>query len=235
MQLESANRELELFSYSVSHDLRAPLRAIQGFSEIIARRHKDKLNDEGRHYFDNIITASEQMDQLITDLLDYARIGRQNIHLGLIPLDTVLSEVINTLKSEIEESSAQIDLANNLPSVVGDRSLLKRIFTNLIGNAILYRRLQTIPIVQVDSLTASDYVIIQIIDNGIGIAPEFREKIFNIFQRLHSQEEYPGTGIGLAIVRKSVELLDGSVWVENAPQTGSMFCVKLRCRLERQK
>lgn len=235
VQLESANRELELFSYSVSHDLRAPLRAIQGFSEIIARRHKDKLNDEGRHYFDNIITASEQMDQLITDLLDYARIGRQNIHLGLIPLDAVLSEVIDTLKSEIDEASAQITIASNLPTVVGDRSLLKRIFTNLLGNAIMYRRLQTIPIVQIDSLSDPDYAIIRVIDNGIGISPEFREKIFNIFQRLHSQEEYPGTGIGLAIVRKSVELLDGSVWVDSAPQTGSMFCVKLRRRLERQK
>lgn len=235
LQLESANRELELFSYSVSHDLRAPLRSIQGFSEIIARRHKDKLNDEGRHYFDNIITASEQMDQLITDLLDYARIGRQNIHLSLIPLDIVLSDVIDTLKSEIEEASAQITLASDLPTVVGDRSLLKRIFTNLLGNAILYRRPQSVPTVQVDSISGPEYAIIRVIDNGIGIAPEFREKIFNIFQRLHSQEDYPGTGIGLAIVRKSVELLDGSVWVENAPQAGSMFCIKLRCRLERQK
>jgi PAS domain S-box-containing protein len=231
-QLENANRELELFSYSISHDLRTPLRAIQGFAEIIGRRHKKDLNDEGRHYFDNIIMASEQMDQLISDLLDYVRLGRQRVRLTTIPLGNVISEVLNNLMPQIVKTNAQI-LVNDLPDILGDLTLLKRIFTNLLENALVYHRPGVPPLISIDYVLEADFSVIHISDNGIGIPHEFRHKIFDIFQRLHSQTEYPGTGIGLAIVRKSVEMLKGSVWVEAASQAGSVFCVKLPHRAKK--
>jgi PAS domain S-box-containing protein len=228
-QLENANRELELFSYSVSHDLRAPLRAIQGFAEIIVRRHRSSLNEEGRHYFDNIVTASQQMDQLIIDLLAYARLGRQRIpHLQPIALRHLLADVITNLAPQIEETGARIRMPQSLPDVDGDRTLLKQIFTNLLQNALTYHQPDVSPIIDVSFSIEADHTIVRIADNGIGIPVEFHEKIFNIFQRLHSHDQYPGTGIGLAIVRKAVEMLNGAVWVESAPEGGSVFCVRLR-------
>ncbi|MBK8027150.1 MAG: GAF domain-containing protein [Chloroflexi bacterium] len=234
--LESANHDLELFSYSVSHDLRAPLRAIQGFSEIISRRHRAALNDEGRRYFENIIVASSQMDQLITDLLSYSRLGRQRVpHMRPVSLDSVLSDVMIDLTAHILEADARIEVAQSLPSVDGDRTLLKQVFTNLIQNALTYHRQGVPPHIRVSSITEDEHVAIRVIDNGIGIPPEFRERIFGLFQRLHSQEEYPGTGIGLAVVRKAVEMMSGDVWVEAAPEQGSVFCVRLQRVAEGEK
>lgn len=227
MQLENANRELELFSYSVSHDLRAPLRAIQGFAEIIARRHRASLNEEGRRYFDHIVTASEQMNQLIIDLLDYARLGRQRLRLERVSVATLLMEVIENLETHIDEMGAQIHLADALADVLGDPPLLKRIFVNLLQNALIYHQSGLPPVIDITCTLEPGYAVVQVTDNGIGIPEGFREKIFNIFQRLHSQDEYPGTGIGLAIVRRSVELLNGSVWVDPLTQVGSTFCVRL--------
>lgn len=229
LQLENANRELELFSYSVSHDLRAPLRAIQGFAEIIARRYRDSLNEEGRRYFDYIVTASEQMNQLIVDLLDYARLGRRRIGLEAIPMSSILAEVIESLAPQIEQTHAQIHIADNLPTVLGDDTLLRQIFANLLENALVYHVPGNAPIVSVTCTPEPGCAIIRVTDNGIGIPAEFQEKIFNIFQRLHSPEQYPGTGIGLAIVRRSVELLNGMVWVESGANEGSTFYVKLPC------
>lgn len=229
-QLEHANRELELFSYSVSHDLRAPLRAIQGFAEIIVRRHRATLNEEAARYFDNIVLASEQMNQLIIDLLAYARLGRGGMpRLRAIALDSFLAEVITNLTPQIVEAQAQIHVAEALPIVLGDNTLLKQIFTNLLENAIIYHRVGVPPVIDISYTIEAEYAIIRVIDNGIGIPAEFHEKIFHIFQRLYSQDQYPGTGIGLAIVRKSVEMLNGSVWVELKEGQGSVFCVKLKC------
>lgn len=234
IQLENANRELELFSYSVSHDLRAPLRAIQGFSEIIARRHRSNLNEESSRYFDNIVTASQQMDQLINDLLEYVRLGRQQVRLRTIQLSDILTEIVDNLMPQVEKSAAQIHLASDLPTVLADKTLLKRIFTNLLENALMYHQMDIAPIIHISFAFEDNNVLVRVTDNGIGIQPEFREKIFDIFQRLHSQDQYPGTGIGLAIVRKSVEMLGGAVWVEAAPQQGSVFCIKLLRSLEKE-
>ena|GEM_PF-1644805 len=234
-QLENANRELELFSYSVSHDLRAPLRAIEGFAEIIARRHRDSLNDEGQRYFDNIVNASEQMNQLITDLLAYARLGRQRVRLQALPLHPILAEVVEGFAPRIEETQAQVYVADDLPDLLGDRTLLKQIFANLLENALTYHRLGIPPRINVTSSLEANDAVICVADNGIGIPEEFREKVFNIFQRLHSQDQYPGTGIGLALVRRSVELLNGTVWVESISKEGSIFCIRLPRPVERDK
>lgn len=226
-QLEAANQDLKSFAYSVSHDLRAPLRAINGFAQIIARRHGDSLNEEAQHYFGNIVTASAHMSQLIDDLLLYSRVGRQAVRRQPVPLGALLAQVAANLSDRVAETGAHFSLPDDLPIVSGDHTLLTQVFTNLFDNALVYRRPGVVPRVVVKSQTKTDAFIISISDNGIGIPPEFHEKIFSIFQRLHSQEEYPGTGIGLAIVKKAAGLMGGQVWVESVVGQGSTFYVEL--------
>jgi len=226
-QLESANQQLEAFSYSVSHDLRAPLRAISGFSQILARRHRSSLDEEGRRYMDNIVLASERMGELIDDLLEYSRLGRKAVTLRPVDLSLVLTQVTGDLAARIAEIGATMTVPPDLPPVSGDPTLLQQIFSNLIGNAVIYHSLDAAPRVEVSCRSDGRYLIVSVADNGIGIAAEYLEKIFNVFQRLHSEEEYPGTGIGLAIVKKSVAMLGGEVWVESKLGVGSTFFVRL--------
>lgn len=226
-QLTMANKELESFSYSVSHDLRAPLRAISGFASIIARRHRPDLNEEGQHYVDNIVLASERMGFLIDDLLTYSRLGREGIRHLPIPLTRVLIDIVKNFQNRIDESHGRITIAESFPTIIGDQTLVDQIFTNLLENAITYHKTNIPPKVNVDWKVNGNDVIVTVCDNGIGIPPEFLEKVFNMFQRLHSEDEYPGTGIGLANVKKSVELLGGSVWVESKVGEGSNFFIRL--------
>lgn len=226
-QLQAANKELESFSYSVSHDLRAPLRAISGFAQIIARRHRAALNAEGQHYVDNIVQASERMGHLIDDLLNYSRLGRAGVRHDAIRLRDVLTPLANELASRLASIGGTLDIAADLPTVLGDKTLLTQIFSNLFENAVTYRK-PDIPLqLDVSAESRSNHVVVRVRDNGIGIAPEHQEKIFNLFQRLHGEDEYPGTGIGLATVKKAVELLGGAVWVESIEGEGSTFCVEL--------
>jgi PAS domain S-box-containing protein len=226
-QLEAANKELEAFSYSVSHDLRAPLRAVSGFAEIIARRHRRSLNDEGQHYVDNIVEASARMGQLIDDLLAYSRVGRQSLRRQSVSLHDLLAHVIKDLAAPVAESGASIDLPDDRQTVCGDSTLLNQIFANLLDNALTYHRPGVPPQVTISWQDEPAYVVICVSDNGIGIPAEHHTKIFNVFQRLHSEDDYPGTGIGLAIVKKSVELLGGRVWLESAVDEGSTFFIQL--------
>ena len=226
-QLEAANKELESFSYSVSHDLRAPLRAISGFSEIIARRYRADLNEEGQHYFDNIVQASRNMGRLIDDLLTYSRLGRNGVRHEPVPLARVVEEIRRNMQAQFSEAHGTLSIPADLPVVSGDQTLLSQIFTNLLENAFKYHQPELPPQVSLSYEIQGGQAIIKVSDNGIGIPPEYHEKIFNMFQRLHSEQEYPGTGIGLATVRKSVELLGGRVWVESRPGEGSTFFVRL--------
>ncbi len=227
VQFESANKELESFSYSVSHDLRAPLRAISGFSEIIARRHRAELNEEGQHYIDNIVQASARMGQLIDDLLTYARLGRAGVRHEPVALASLVGEISRNMQAHLDEIHATLSIAEGLPAVTGDQTLLSQVFTNLLENAINYHKPGLPPQVSLTYYNEDKEVVFSVKDNGIGILPEYQEKIFIMFQRLHSEEEYPGTGIGLATVRKSVELLGGNVWVESKVGEGSTFFVRL--------
>ncbi|MGE0683209.1 MAG: PAS domain S-box protein [Candidatus Binatia bacterium] len=227
-QLEAANKDLEAFSYSVSHDLRAPLRAVSGFAEIIARRHRAALNEEGQHYIDNIVEASARMSRLIDDLLVYSRVGRRAISLKPIPLQEVFLQVTKDLAQRIAATGAQLTIPHTLPHVLGDLTLLSQIFTNLVGNALLYHKPTEPPRITVSCQPHNGRIVVCIMDEGIGIPVEYQEKIFNMFQRLHSNDTYPGTGIGLAIVKKSTELLGGRVWVQSAVDRGSAFYVEMR-------
>lgn len=226
-QLAAANKELESFSYSVSHDLRAPLRAISGFAEIIARRHRASLNEEGQHYFDNIVHASLRMGHLIDDILNYARIGRVAVRRESVSLTDMLITLSKDLAARLKEIGGILEIAEDMPIVIGDKTLLNQVFTNLLENALTYRKPNTPLHIYVTSHMEGKSVILRVNDNGIGIPPEYHEKIFNIFQRLHSEDDYPGTGIGLATVKKSVELLGGSVWVESEVGNRSTFFIKL--------
>ncbi|RJP93698.1 MAG: PAS domain S-box protein [Desulfobacteraceae bacterium] len=226
-QLEETNKELEDFVYSVSHDLRAPLRSISGFAEIIDRRHKASLNEEGRHYFENIIKASRQMGGLIDDLLNFSRLGRKAITSEAVPLGQVFKTVTETLSNAIKTTAARITIAENLPAVQGDISLTTHLFINLLENAIKYRQPDAPPKIDVGCEVEGSWVTVTVADNGIGIDPAYHEKIFNIFQRLHTQEDYPGTGIGLAAVKKAAQLMGGQVSLMSSPGKGSVFKIKL--------
>jgi light-regulated signal transduction histidine kinase (bacteriophytochrome) len=226
-QLEAANKELEAFAYSVSHDLRAPLRAISGFTAILTRRHQANLNDEGQHYLDNIAQAGERMAQLIDDLLAYSRLGRAGARRRPVDLDKIFTPLAEEFAGRVKDIGGTLEIADDLPTVMGDRTLLTQIFTNLLDNALTYRRADVPARVAVTHEADDKTVTICVRDNGIGVPPEYYEKIFNIFQRLHSEEDYPGTGIGLATVKKSVEMLGGQMWLESEVGQGSTFYIKL--------
>lgn len=225
-ELREANKELEDFVYSVSHDLRAPLRSISGFAEIIDRRHKTSLNEEGQHYFDNIIKASKQMGGLIDDLLKFSRLGRLSIKSEKISLNDVFKTAMETLSGEIEKTRARINIPAHMPAVQGDLTLTTHVFINLLENALKYHKPDIPPVIDIGFEIQAPHVIISIADNGIGIDPAYHEKIFKIFQRLHSLADYPGTGIGLAAVKKALQIMNGEVQVESAPEQGSVFKIK---------
>jgi len=228
-ELAEAVKGLESFSYSVSHDLRTPLRAISGFAQILARRHSACLEEEGRHYLDNIVRASGQMGRLIEDLLGYARLGHRVVKLEPIELGGVISEVLHALAPRLKELGAELRLPEEPPVVLGDSTLLFQIFLNLLENALTYRHRDVRPQVAITCQLHDDHATICVEDNGIGISPEHFETIFGVFQRLHNQDEYPGTGIGLATVRRAAQILQARVWVESAPGAGSRFFVRLQC------
>lgn len=215
-QLAEANSELESFSYSVSHDLRAPLRAVSGFAQILQRRYSEALNAQGQHYLSNIVLASGRMNQLIDDLLRYARLGRQSVASQPIPLTTILETVRADLADKIEKTQARLEIDASLPILQGDETLLGQIFLNLFDNALKYHRPGVAPQIIVAAHRAAapqeNICIVQVADNGQGIPLAQQPKVFNVFQRLHS-EEYPGTGIGLAIVTKAASLLGGTVMI----------------------
>lgn len=227
VQLEEANKELEDFVYSVSHDLRAPLRSISGFAEIIDRRHKASLNEEGQHYFDNIVKAGRQMGDLIDDLLQFSRLGRKAIKPEPVALDDVVKSATETLADIIKKTDARINIPEQMPVIQGDMTLAIHIFVNLLENALKYRKPNELPIIDMGVEADNRYVEISIADNGIGIESEYHDKIFKMFQRLHSQADYPGTGIGLAAVKKALQMMGGEVFVESELGKGSVFKVRL--------
>ena len=229
-ELFKVNKDMESFTYSVSHDLRTPLRAISGFAQILLRRQRERLDAQGQHYLDNVVEASTRMGVLIDEILQYARLGRQAVKRQPVDLAEVFGNIRRYLESRIASTGGCIVCLGELPTVYGDETLLYRIFVNLMDNAIAYCKPGMPPSIEIGCVDAGDYVTVSIRDDGIGIAAEHFEKIFGLFQRLHAQEDYPGTGIGLATVRRSVELLGGEVSVESSVGIGTTFHVRLeRC------
>lgn len=225
--LEEANRELQTFAYSVSHDLRAPLRAVSGFSEILLHRYAAELDDQGRHYLANIVELSGHMGELIDDLLKYARLGRLATRREPVPLDPIVERLRLTFGERLVAPGARLDVEEPLAIPLGDPTLVEQVVSNLVANALTYCRDGVAPEVSIGSQRSNGEVILSVTDNGIGIAGDHQERIFDVFVRLHTDEEYAGTGIGLAITRKAARLMDGEITVESTPGSGSTFRLRL--------
>ncbi|PSO95003.1 MAG: hypothetical protein BRC46_03545 [Cyanobacteria bacterium QS_6_48_18] len=226
-QLEEVNQELESFSYTVSHDLRAPLRAMQGFSQALLEDYSDQLDSVGQEYTQRIVTASSRLDTLIQDLLAYSRLGRSDIEINSVDLSAIIESVLSSLEAEVQAQQAQITVSSPLPKVKGNLLILTQAITNLITNALKFVASGVQPQVCVWADEQDNWVRLWVEDNGIGIAPEHSSQIFSVFDRLHGIETYPGTGIGLAIVHKGVERLGGACGVDSEIGQGSRFWMEL--------
>lgn len=225
--LEQSNQDLESFSYSVSHDLRAPLRAVTGFAQILADRYAPSLDDQGRHYLDNVIEASRRMTTLIEDLLHYSRTGRGAVRDVPVLLAPLIGHLASTFNNRLAELGACLEVIEPLATPRADPVLLEQSLVNLVDNALTYKSGDRQPVIRIASIRDTDGVTITVADNGIGIAPEYHERIFQVFQRLHSADEYPGTGIGLAIVARAVRAMSGQIRVNSTPGAGSVFSIQL--------
>jgi PAS domain S-box-containing protein len=223
LELTAINRELEGFSYSIAHDLRAPLRAMLGFSEALLEDCATELPDCGQDYARRIITSARQMDCLIRDLLDYSRLSTAELPLIPVNLDLQIRAVLEHFNGDIQEKKARIEPRSPLASVVAHPATLQQILCNLLSNALKFTEPGRTPQVQIWTEHRGTMVRCWVADNGIGIATEHQDRIFGVFERLHTTDRYPGTGIGLAIVRKAVERMGGSSGVESEPERGSRF------------
>ena len=226
-QLQAATRELETFAYSVSHDLKAPLRGIDGYSHLLLEDYADKLDDEGRQFLRTIRQATEQMRQLIDDLLSYSRLERRSFTTGAVNPRTLIESIIAERAGD--PTNGRVNLVVNVPctSVVADPAGLAQALRNLIDNAFKFTRDVPEPRVQVGGRETENTCILWVRDNGVGFDMQYHDRIFEIFQRLHRVEEYPGTGVGLAIVRKAMQRMGGRVWAESAPGAGATFYLEI--------
>jgi PAS domain S-box-containing protein len=225
--LEEANAELQTFAHSAAHDLRAPLRNIHGFATVLIQEETSNLSERGGTYLRRIMDGVVRLDELIMDLLSYSQLARTEIQLQRVDLAELVPEIIGGLSSEIEARHANVIVENDLPAVLAERMMLGQVISNLITNALKFVPQNVQPQVRIASSVKGGKAKLMVTDNGIGVAPEFRARIFNVFERLHRQEEYPGTGIGLAIVRRGIERMGGSVTLESEVGKGSTFEIEL--------
>jgi signal transduction histidine kinase len=221
-ELIIANKELEAFSYSVSHDLRSPLRHISGFVTLLLDRYYDTLPDKARHYLDNIADSSKMMGVLIDDLLKFSRIGRQNILKTELDMNILVKDGITTILQDYKNRNIEWNLGT-LPHAYGDPSLLQMVWTNLLSNAVKFTGTCEKAIINIKATEDYDTFIFSVADNGVGFDMQFANKLFGVFQRLHSSDEFEGTGIGLANVRRIIMKHGGRTWAEAEPDKGATF------------
>jgi signal transduction histidine kinase len=218
-ELTRSNAELEQFAYVASHDLQEPLRKVASFCQLIEQRYGDQLDERGRQYVDFAVDGAKRMQQLINDLLAFSRVGRGAVEQPVVEGDAVLQQALASLAEAIEESGARID-AGPLPQVRAEPALLAAVFQNLIGNALKFRADGRAPHVAISAHRRDGEWLFTCMDDGIGIEPEYADRIFMIFQRLHPKDAYAGTGIGLAMCRKIVEYHGGRIWLDTGNGDG---------------
>lgn len=221
-QLKHSNDELQQFAYIASHDLQEPLRMVSSYCKLLEKRYKDKLDESGREFISYAVDGANRMHLLIEGLLSYSRVGSRKEEFKETDCELVLKYTKDNLQNSIRETEAEIT-HDPLPVVKGDETQLIQLFQNLIFNAIKYRKEGVVPKIHVSCRQENGEFIFSFADNGIGIDPQFSDRIFIIFQRLHTREEYPGTGIGLAVSKKIIERHGGNIWVESEPEKGSTF------------
>jgi signal transduction histidine kinase len=226
--LAEVNRELDAFAYSISHDLRAPLRTMQGYAEALLEDFGEGLPPEGRHYTRRISAAATRMEDLIADILAYSRLAKDEVSIRPEALEAVLDQVLVDLEPMLSNTEAVVRVERPLPKVQANRAVLRQVLNNLITNAVKFVRPGDRPTTSVHAEQRLSHVRVWIEDNGIGIAPEHQQRVFDPFQRLHGVETYPGTGIGLAIVRRAVTRMGGACGVESKLGQGSRFWIELR-------
>jgi PAS domain S-box-containing protein len=226
-ELAEINAELEAFVYSVSHDLRAPLRAMHGFSQALIEDFGDELGDEGRRYARIIVDAARRMDVLIQDLLDYSRISKEEMILEPVSLDEVVEAARDQLAADLTDKGAEVRVQAPLGTVVAHPRTLVQVVANLVSNAVKFVPPDRPARVSIDAWTREGEVGLRVRDNGIGIEPQYQERIFRVFERLHAPQQFSGSGIGLSIVKKGVERMGGRIELESTPGEGSTFTVIL--------
>jgi PAS domain S-box-containing protein len=225
-ELARSNRDLEAFAYVASHDLQQPLRTVASFTELIAQRYGDRLDPAGRELLGFVVGGVERMSLLIEGLLVVSRVGTRGQPPRPVDFERLLEEAVADLGARLDRAGAVVT-HGPLPTLPGDATQLGQLLRNLLDNAVKFRRLDVPPRVRVEAARDGESWSFRVSDNGLGIEPQYFERIFVIFQRLHLQEEYPGTGIGLAVCRRIVERHGGRIWVESDAGAGSTFCFTL--------
>lgn len=229
-ELETLNEELESFSYSISHDLRAPLRAINGYAFIVKKKleekFKNELNEEDRSDFEKIISNTKRMGQLIDDLLSFSRLGRKEIVKTPFEMREIVNQILNDLSAEIDPDKTQIEnkISHSAPS---DLNMMRQVWVNLVSNALKYSSMKEKIVIEIGSYEGIDEIIFYIKDNGIGFDMDYAGKLFGVFQRLHSQKEFEGVGVGLAVVKKIIQRHRGKAWAEGKVKEGATFYFSL--------
>lgn len=221
-ELEATNKELEAFTYSVSHDLRAPLRRIDGFANLLVEQNRGRLSDESMHFLSRVREGTRQMGQLIDDLLNLARLGRKEVSLKVTGLSSIVEAVAGTLTRENGDRIIEWRIAS-LPFVECDPALMEVVFTNLLSNAVKYSRPRAQAVIEVGAVEQNGHPVIFVRDNGVGFSMKYAEKLFGVFQRLHRAEDFEGTGVGLATVQRIIHKHRGSIWVVAELDKGACF------------
>jgi len=221
-----SNKELDAFSYSVSHDLRAPLRSIDGYVKILMEDYHDKIDDEGKRIMNIIINNTHKMGKLIDDLLAFSRLGRQN----LIKVDLDINAIVDVLVVEIKSQQSNREIVIDVKPLLhtlGDNSMIKQVMVNLISNAVKYSGKKEKSIIEIGSYKQGEYNVFYVKDNGVGFEMEYYNKLFGVFQRLHDAHEFEGTGVGLAIVQRIITKHNGEIWAEGKVNQGATFYFSL--------
>jgi PAS domain S-box-containing protein len=220
--LERSNQELEQFAYVASHDLQEPLRMVSSYTQLLERRYKDKLDQDANEFIQYAVDGATRMQKLINDLLDYSRVTSRGKEFTIVDTSQVLGQTISNLQESIIENTALIT-NDDLPKVKADESQILRVFQNLIQNALKFKNKSELPKIHISCKKNNDFYEFSIRDNGIGMDMQYHDRVFTIFQRLHTKEEYPGTGIGLSICKRIIERNGGKIWFESKVNEGTTF------------